>query len=144
MAMLNNQMVPGFATIWCLTTTSQEDWSFWTGILQLLHVSRNLSGIFAGTWLLEENIFFCLTGYLPCISKIVSLQDLLRNTALVHWILHFLHWLLLLLKKVAAHWKTRYIWYRNISCLRDRIPFGRRLHFVTRNAASFRGFLHIL
>ena len=137
--MLNYQRVPGFATIWCLTTTSQEDWSFWTGIL---HVSRNASCIFAGTWLLEENIILPYRILAMYRQNSNLYRTCSRNTALVHWILHFLHWLLL--KKIAAHWQTRYIWYRNISCLRDITPFGRRLHFLTRNAASFRGFLHIL
>ena len=45
---------------------------FPTGIL---HVWRNLSSIFAGTWLLENGYYIVLWGYLPCVSNIAILHD---------------------------------------------------------------------
>jgi len=49
----------------------------------ILHVSINVSSIFAGTWLLEKNTMWSF-GKLPCGSNIVIFTRFSRNIALMH------------------------------------------------------------
>ena len=66
-----------------------------------------------------------------------------RNIALMHWILHFLTWILHT-KKVAVNWTARYIWQRNIAYLyfKGYHIIWKKIAFLKTYAASFRGFPH--
>ena len=65
------------------------------------------------------------------------------NIALVHWILHCLTWILHI-KKAAVNWKARYIWHRNIACLKGWVSFKRMLHLSEDSSIVFRGIENII
>lgn len=109
----------------------------------MLHVSRTLSYIYI---CLQEHGFlkrtsYCRTGYLPFLNTIVIftglVQGILRSCiGYCAFCIEFCT-----LKKMAANWKTCYIWYNHIVYFYfygDTIPFELSLHILTRNAAPFR------
>ena len=61
-----------------------------------------------------KRISYCRTGYLPFINRIVIFTGLVQG--ILRWCIGYCSFCIefCILKKVAANWKTCYIWYKHI------------------------------
>ena len=105
----------------------------------MLHVSRKLSYICLQERGFLKRISYCRTGYLLFINRIVIFTGLVQG--ILRWCIGYCSFCIefCILKKVAANWKTCYIWYKHIVLFFTGILYHLKDHYT-----FWQGMLHPL